>query len=59
MEAGATRQDLEQRLVRCVELAREFTYGSMAETLRDVEAELREQIRALEPSRGDMPVSRE
>ena len=55
MEAGAIRQDLEQRLERCVELAREFTDGSMGETLRDVEVELREQLRELEQLEIDRP----
>lgn len=56
MQAGATRQELEQRLARCVELAREFTHGPMAETLRDVEVELRNQLQALNHPHSDVPI---
>lgn len=44
-----TRHALEQKLVRCQELAREYPHGPMAETIRDMEEEVREQLRGFEP----------
>lgn len=49
MDARITAQDLEQKLARCLELARAYPDGCMAETIRDMEEEVREQLRNLEP----------
>jgi hypothetical protein len=49
MDTEMTRHDLERKLARCHELAREYPTGPMAETVRDMEEEVREQLRALEP----------
>jgi hypothetical protein len=48
MEATDTKQQLERKLARWRELAEEFRNGPTAEMIRDMEDELREQIRALE-----------
>jgi hypothetical protein len=48
MDATPTKQELEQKLARCQELAREFPRGETAEMIRDLEAELREQLRVIE-----------
>jgi hypothetical protein len=48
MDATDTKQQLEHKLARCRELAEEFRNGPTAEMIRDMEDELREQIRALE-----------
>jgi len=48
MEVTPTRQELEQKLARCRELAREFPLGSTAEMIRDMETELREQLHSIE-----------
>ena len=48
MDATDTKQQLEHKLARCRELAEEFRNGPTAEMIRDMEVELREQIRALE-----------
>ena len=48
MEATDTKQQLESKLARWRELAEEFRNGPTAEMIRDMEDELREQIRALE-----------
>jgi hypothetical protein len=42
-----TKQELEAKLARCRELAEEFRNGPTAEMIRDMEDELREQMRAL------------
>ena len=42
------KQALEIRLARCLELAREFPSGSTAELIRDLETELRGQLRSIE-----------
>ena len=49
MDTEIARQDLERQLARCHELALEYPHGSMAETIRDMEEEVREQLRTLEP----------
>ncbi len=49
MNARITKQELEQQLARCHELARAYPHGPMAETIRDMEDEVRAQLRALEP----------
>ncbi|MBX9648294.1 MAG: hypothetical protein K2X57_14705 [Xanthobacteraceae bacterium] len=43
-----TRQELEEKLVRCLELAREYPDGPMSETIHDVEEEVREQLRSFQ-----------
>jgi hypothetical protein len=48
MDAPPAKQELELKLARCLELAREFPSGPTAEMLRDMEIELREQLRLLE-----------
>lgn len=50
MDTRVTKQDLEQKLARCHELAREYPHGPMAETIRDMEDEVREQLRAFKGS---------
>jgi hypothetical protein len=47
MDATPTKQELEQKLARCLELAREFQRGPTAEMIRDMETELREQLRSI------------
>jgi hypothetical protein len=49
MDTGITLQELEQKLARCHELAREYPAGPMAETVRDMEEEVREQLRTFKP----------
>jgi hypothetical protein len=48
MNGTPTRQELERKLARCRELARAFPFGSTAEMIRDMETELREQLRFIE-----------
>ena len=48
MDATLTKQGLEQKLARCLELAREFPLGPTAEMISDMEAEIREQLRLIE-----------
>ena len=48
MDVPVTKEELERRLARCLELAREYPHGSIAEMVRDMEAEVREQLRTLE-----------
>ena len=52
MDATHTKQELERKLARCLELAREYPHGSMAETISDMEAEIREQLRIAEGRLG-------
>jgi hypothetical protein len=47
MDDKLTKQRLEQKLARCLELASEYAHGSTAELIRDTEDEVREQLRAL------------
>lgn len=49
MDIRVTKQDLERQLARCHELARAYPQGPIAETIRDMEEEVREQLRTLEP----------
>jgi hypothetical protein len=48
MSRDREKAEIEQKLARYRELAREFPTGPMAELIRDLEAELVEQLRALE-----------
>ena len=48
MDAKITRKKLEQKLLRCLELAREYPDGPMWETIHDVEEEVREQLRSFQ-----------
>jgi hypothetical protein len=43
-----TRSELEARLARCRDLARQFPDGAIAAAIRDMVDDLREQIRLLE-----------
>ena len=43
-----TKQALEAKLARCRALAEEFRNGETADMLRDMEGELRQQIRELD-----------
>jgi hypothetical protein len=52
MDTPLTKQELERKLARCLELAREFPNGSMAEMIRDMEAETREELRVAEGRLG-------
>ena len=42
-----TKQELERKLAHCHELARVYPDGPMAETIRDMEDEVHEQLRTL------------
>jgi hypothetical protein len=44
------RRELEQRLARCRQLAREYTEGMTAKNLRDLAAEIQQEIRGLDQS---------
>jgi hypothetical protein len=48
MDEKRQRHELEERLARCHELAREFTEGMTAKNLRELAAEIELEIRALE-----------
>jgi hypothetical protein len=48
MDITPTKEELERRLAGCLELAREYPHGSIAEMIRDMEEEVREQLRTLE-----------
>ena len=51
MDRNREKQALQAKLARCQELAREFPHEPTAQTIRDMEAELREQLRAVEEQR--------
>jgi hypothetical protein len=42
------KETVKRKLALCMELAREFPTGPTAQMIRELEAELREQLRALE-----------
>ena len=48
MDREKEKKAIEAKLARCHELAQEFRDGPTAEMVRDLEAELREQLRTLE-----------
>jgi hypothetical protein len=48
MDRTWEKQAIEAKLARCHELAKEFPHGPTAQMIRDMEEELREQIRDLE-----------
>jgi hypothetical protein len=48
MDRNREKQAVEEKLARCRDLAEEFREGPTAEMIRDLEAELREQLRAFE-----------
>ena len=48
MDRDREKQAIESKLARCRELAEEFRDGPAAQMIRDMEAELRRQIRDLE-----------
>jgi hypothetical protein len=46
MDQDREKQAIETKLARCRELAEEFRDGPTADMIRDLEAELREQLHA-------------
>jgi len=48
MERNQEKQTIEAKLARCRELAQEFPDGATAQMIRDMEDELREQLRAVD-----------
>ena len=48
MDAAREKQDLQEKLVRCRILLSEFSEGGTAKNIKDLAAELEQQIRALE-----------
>jgi hypothetical protein len=48
------RPELQQRLARCRELAREYTEGVTAKNLCELAAEIEQEIRALVGGPGDV-----
>ena len=48
MDREREKEAIKEKLVRCLELAREFPTGPTAEMIRELEAELRQQLRTLE-----------
>ena len=48
MDRDREKQAIEAKLAKCLELEQEFREGSTAQMLRDLEEELRQQIRELE-----------
>lgn len=49
LETKIQRRELEERLARCRELAREYTEGTTAKNLRELTAEIEHEIRSLDP----------
>jgi DNA repair ATPase RecN len=43
------RRELEERLASCRKLAREYTEGMTAKNLRELAAEIEQEIRSLDP----------
>ena len=56
MTDALDRQALEIRLSRCRELSRQFPAGETAEMLRDLELELRDQLRTLEAKQSSRSI---
>lgn len=50
MDRNREKEALEHKLARCRELAEEFRQGETSDMIRDMEAELRQQMRDLERS---------
>jgi hypothetical protein len=48
MDRTQEKQEIETKLARCRELAKEFPDGPTAQMIRDMEEEFRQQIRNLE-----------
>jgi hypothetical protein len=48
MDQKRQRRELDDRLARCRKLAREFTEGVTAKNLRELTAEIEQEIRALD-----------
>lgn len=48
MDHEREKEVTQDKLARCLQLAREFASGPTAEMIRDLEAELRGQLRTLE-----------
>jgi hypothetical protein len=48
VERDRKKHEIETQLARCRELAKEFPHGPTAQMIRDLEAELRQQLRELE-----------
>jgi hypothetical protein len=48
MDRNREKQAIETKLAKCRELAREFPHGATAQMIREMEEELRQQMRELE-----------
>ena len=48
MNRTREKQEIEAKLAKCGELAKEFPHGATAQMIREMEEELRQQIRELE-----------
>jgi hypothetical protein len=48
MDRNQEKEALEHKLARCRELAEEFRNGETADMIRDMEEELRQQLRELD-----------
>ncbi|MCK1380889.1 hypothetical protein IVB33_28245, partial [Bradyrhizobium sp. 24] len=48
MEPDREKEEVEAKLARCRELAQEFPTGPTADMIRDMEADILEELRALE-----------
>jgi len=55
MDAAREKQDLQEKLVRCRILLSEFPEGVTAKNIKDLAAELEQQIRALEEKSSGAP----
>jgi hypothetical protein len=51
MDRSREKQAIEAKLARCRELAKEFPHEPTARMIRDLEAELRQQLRQMEKSK--------
>ena len=57
MDRDHERQELQAKVAKCYRLAREFPDGVTNKNLRDLAAELENQIRDLDSSNNVMPLS--
>jgi hypothetical protein len=53
MDRSREKQAIEAKLARCRELAKEFPHEPTARMIRDLEAELRQQLRQMEKSKAN------
>ena len=56
MDRDHQRQKLQDKVAKCIRLAREFPDGITNKNLRDLAAELESQIRDLDSSKPVMPL---